>query len=191
MAARSAGMNMGSVSRGKKASRNRVLSDMAEKRVPMVAKPRVPSKMGRMRRGSACAICRLRKMTRVGKMSAWSMSMVRVLPSILPRKIAPGSAGVRRNPIRQSFCFSMAKDRLRPSSPAKAVAIQKIPGATVFMIGDPGSYIKLKMITISNAKKAMALRRSLVRHSVLRSFWRMARVCVRKMGIFYSVVLFS
>ena len=49
MAARSAGMNMGNVSNGKKASRSRVLSDMAEKRVPMAARPRVPSKMGRIR----------------------------------------------------------------------------------------------------------------------------------------------
>ncbi len=64
----------------------------------------------------------------------------------------------------------MAKDRPSPSSPANVVAIQKTPGAAVCMMGDPGSNAKLKISTTRKAKKAIALRRSLVRHSVLRSF---------------------
>ena len=76
--------------------------------------------------------------------------------------------------MRQSFSRSIVKERVRPSSPAKVTAIQKMPGAADCMAAEPGLRAKLKTSTTRKAKKHMADRRSLVRTSVFRSFQRTA-----------------
>ncbi len=179
---------------GNRASCRRVFIDIAAKRVPTEANPKVPSMMGMHKRGKTPTISMSKKITKMGNMRASSKSMAATLPNILPKKMAPGSAGVRRSPKRQSFCFSMANARPSPISPANVVAIQKMPGAADCMMGDPGLKTKLKMSTTKNAKNAMALKRSLVRHSVLRSFSKMASVwdmkrdiCVFNLGVSYEL----
>ena len=55
-------------------------------------------------------------------------------------------------------------------NPANVTAIQKMPGAALLMVSGSGLNTKLKTRSTRNAKKHIALIRSLVRTSVLKSF---------------------
>ena len=58
--------------------------------------------------------------------------------------------------------------------PEKVTAIQKMPGAAFLMVSELGVNAKLKTRSTRNEKKHIALRRSLVRTSVLISFQKTA-----------------
>src|SRR5660397_51554 len=98
----------------------------------------------------------------------------------LPTYISALSTGHRSSPCRQSFSFSPAKERLRPSIPAKMKADQNTPGRTRFISLNPGSMPKLNMRITKKPKRNMESTISLALSSARMSFQASAHMRVRK-----------
>ena len=75
----------------------------------------------------------------------------------------------------------MENDRLRPSNPAKVMATQSIPGATIAIILGVGSNAKLKITMETSAKVSTAVMTFLVRSSNKMSFQATAKIVAKKM----------
>src|SRR5574337_492151 len=101
------------------------------------------------------------------------------LASILPTKIMLGSTGASVMPSRQEFSRSDAKDRLKPSTPAKAIATHSTAGSSRSVSSRAVSKAKLKRKMMRSPKTHMEASVSRFLHSTRRSLTRMLQMIVR------------
>ena len=84
--------------------------------------------------------------------------------------------GASSRPARLPLSCSITNARFSPSVPAKLIATQMMPGATMTMEGTRSSKEKLNTMTESSANTNTLLRMSFVRSSARMSFHTIAPI---------------
>jgi hypothetical protein len=171
-------------------SRDLVFRDMAENRVPTAANPTVPKKITTVSWGRTLKMGKLNNTKKTARVIASTITIKKMLPRVFPQYMTVGSTGHMRRPLRQSLFFSVTKDRVKPSTPAKMKVIHKMPGAISFMYLLPGSITKLKIKITRMEKTIIDERTSFVFASRRISFHRIAIIPLRYLILlpFQSIV---
>src|SRR3990172_11871961 len=172
-AAMSTGAATGSSSRGRKSSRERLVTAIAEKRVPTVTNPMVPRRVRTGRPGDRRDTPA--KRANAGKRTISSAMVNRRAPASFPKKIALGSGELRSKPSMPPCSRSWAKMKLKPIIAARTIATHSAPAPAASPASPSRSKAKLKITTTRRPNTTLPLTACRARSSLRTSFARTAK----------------